>query len=369
MATSQRTTATILPLFHSCEGDTSQDQNSVNSGSAPASSCSQSPTFALSQNKHIDSASQHPHSPPRHVAEPSERSCLQLSSSVGTKETRKLSPRNNSSSLNAQNSPVSRLCGKERYEIKTVPEVRDITGSLKSEVSLRNSVMTNSDASKIYRSLRKSVDGCEQDSKSSSPVAIVESSKQSDQDDPESPVSNIQESSLVSRIRHSLSMSNYQKSDIAERISDRSEVSESCCEEKNFSALKEEQNENMCVEKSASVGSADDNVPSPLSDSLLHKPASVTSCNNSRDTEEKVSEDRERNINPFDCDRNNYEWTLKVCKVKRACSRLPFYIPPYKMDVHTYITYFKSCINEQAARLIEVSCMLMDYRFQTSTLS
>ncbi|PNF41201.1 hypothetical protein B7P43_G01455 [Cryptotermes secundus] len=182
-------------------------------------------------------------------------------------------------------------------------------------------------------------------SSSSSPIPVVESSEHSDQDILESSVPNIQESSLVKKVQNSLTVSNYQ-----ERIGDKSEANDDCHEESNFSALKE-RTEEMDVEKCARVSSSVDNVPSPSSDSL----SNITlNCNSNREVERKGSEDRERNINPFNCDRSNYERTLKVRKVKRACSRFPFYIPPYKMDIHTYITYFKRSLNEQAARLIEV---------------
>jgi hypothetical protein len=198
---------------------------------------------------------------------------------------------------------------------------------------------------------------------SSSPVPVVEPIEHSNQDILES--SNVQESSLVKKVQNSLSMSNYQKSDTKESIGDKSEVNEDCCEMNDFSALKEERTEEMDVEKCACVSSAVDNVPSPSSDSL----SNITSnYNSSRDAGRKGSEDRERNINPFDCDRSNYERTLRVRKVKRTCSRMPFYIPPYKMDIRTYITYFKRNINEQAARLIEVSSMFVDYRLILAVL-
>jgi hypothetical protein len=363
----QRTTATVLPLYRFSEGVTSQDQNTVNSGSASVSSCTRSHTVGVSQNQRVDSASEDSHSPIRRVAQPSVRKCLRPSPGVEMKETRELNPKNNSSSLNSPSSPFSRLSDEEQYKLQTIPQTECVTGSLKSEASCRNSVMTRSDVPKITRSSRKSIERCEQDSTSSSEVPVVESSKHSDQDDLESPMSNVQESSLVRRIQHSLRLSNYQKSEIKEIINDISEVNEDCFEENNFNALKE-QTENMDMEKSVPASSTVDNVPSLLSYSLLNEAKSTTNCNSSTDIEKSVSEDRERNINAFDCDRSNYERALKVRKVKRSCSRLPFYIPPRKMDIHTYITYFKRSIKEQAARLIEVSCFLMEYGFKATSL-
>jgi hypothetical protein len=268
------------------------------------------------------------------------------------KNTAKLNPRNNLSSLNTQSLSLSGPSDKERDEPQTVSGTRHVTGSLKSEESFRNGVMTSSGTYTVT----------EPSNASSSPIPIVESSEHSDQDTLESSVSNIQESSLVKRVRNSLSMSNYQKSDTKERTGDKSEVNE----ESDFSALKGERTEEMDVEECARVSSAVDNVPSPSSDSL----SNITpNCNSSRDAGSKGSEDRERNINPFNCDRSNYERTLKVRKVKRACSRFPFYIPPYKMDIHTYITYFKRSINEQAARLIEVSSMFVEYWLSLTVLA
>jgi hypothetical protein len=360
---SQRT-ATVLPLFRFCEGDMSQDQKTVNSGSASVSSCSQSPTVGVSQNQEVGSASEDSHSPVRHVAQPSARRCLRLSP-MEIKETGKLNPKNNSSSLNPPSSLFSRLSDKEQCELETVPQSKCVTGSLNLEACHRNSVMTSSDVPEITRSARKNVERCEQDSVSSSPVPVVESSKHSDEDDLESPMPNIQESSLVKRIQHSLNMSNYQKSEIKEIINDIPLVKEDQCEENNFNALKE-QMDNMDMEKNASAGSTVDIVPSSLNYSLLNETKSTTNCNSSRNIKRNVSEDRERNINAFDCDRSNYERTMKVCKVKRACSRLPFYIPPRKMDIHTYITYFKRSIKEQVTCLIEVSCLLVKYGFQAT---
>jgi hypothetical protein len=265
------------------------------------------------------------------------------------KENAKPNPRNSlSSGLNTKNLSLSGLSDKERPEPQTVPETKHVTESQKLEESFRDSIMTSSGTRTVTEPSRTS----------SSPIPVVESSVHSDQDDLESSVPNVQESSLVKKVQNSLSMSNYQKGDTKERIGDKSEVNEDCCEDNDFSALKEEQTEEMDVDKYGRVSSAVDNVPSPSSDSLSNI---APNCSN-RDDGRKGSEDRERNINPFDCDRSNYERTLKVRKVKRAYSRLPFYIPPFRMDIHTYITYFKRSINEQAARLIEVSSTFVECR-------
>lgn len=329
-APSQRATATVLPLCRSHEDDLSQDQNTVNISLSAVSSCSKSPMVVVSHSKQVGSATQDSQALPRCVAEPSVRRGLRPRTNIEMKKT-----------ANTESLSLSGPADKERHEPQTVPGAKHVTGLLKLEESFRNSVMTSSGTRTVTGPSRAS----------SSPVPVVESSEHSDEDILESSVSNVQESSLVKKVQNSLSMSNYRKSDTKERIGDKSEVNEDCCERNDFSALKEEQTEEMDMEKCARVSSTVDNVPSPSSDSL----SNITSnCNSSRDVGRKGSEDRERNINPFDCDRSNYERTLKVRKVRRTCSRMPFYIPPYRMDIHTYITYFKRSINEQAARLIEV---------------
>ncbi|KDR19243.1 hypothetical protein L798_06298 [Zootermopsis nevadensis] len=351
VAPSQRTTATVLPLFRFCEGDMSQDQTTVNSGSASVPSCSESNPVDVSQNQQVDSKFEDSHSPIRCVAQPSVRRHMRSSPDVEMKEFKKLNPKNNLSRLNSSSSPLSRLSDKEQDELQTVPQTERVTEVLKSEAPHRNSVMTSSDVPKLTLSSRKSVEHREQGTTSSSTVP-VKSSKHSDQDALVSPVSNSQESFLVRRMQHSLRMSNDRKNDVKEKINDISEINEDCCEENNFDALKE-QTEDM--EKMTPGCSSVDNVPSSSSYSPSNEAKSKENCNNSRDTKKKVSEDRERNINAFDCDRSNYGRTLKARKAKRARLRLPFYIPPRKMDIHTYITYFKTSIKEQAVRLIEVS--------------
>jgi hypothetical protein len=248
----------------------------------------------------------------------------------------KLKPRNNLSSLNTQNLSLSGLSNKEGDLLQTVPETKHVTGSPKSEEPFRTCVVTLTDIglSRI----------------SSSTIAVVESSDLSDQDDLKSPVSDVQESSVVKKVQNSLSCC--QKGDTKQKIGGSPEVNEDCCEKNCFSALGEEPVEGMDVEKCVCVSSVLCNVRSVSSDSL----SDITPiCNSSREVGRKGSQDKERNINPFDCDRSNYERSLKVRKVKRACSRLPFYIPPYKMDIYTYITYFKRSIKEQAECLLEVS--------------
>ncbi|XP_023725068.1 uncharacterized protein LOC111874060 isoform X3 [Cryptotermes secundus] len=323
------TTATVSPLCCCHEDDLSQDQNTVTISLSSVSSCSKSPAV-VSKSEQVDSSTQDSQDLPRCVAEPSARRGLRPRPNVGMKKTTKLNPTNNLSGLNSQSLSLSGPSNKERDEPQTVSG-----GSLKSEECFKNSAMTSSGTCTVTGP----------SSSSSSPIPVVESSEHSDQDILESSVPNIQESSLVKKVQNSLTVSNYQ-----ERIGDKSEANDDCHEESNFSALKE-RTEEMDVEKCARVSSSVDNVPSPSSDSL----SNITlNCNSNREVERKGSEDRERNINPFNCDRSNYERTLKVRKVKRACSRFPFYIPPYKMDIHTYITYFKRSLNEQAARLIEV---------------
>jgi hypothetical protein len=263
------------------------------------------------------------------------RRSLRLRVNIGTNNIAKLNPRNNLSSLNAQNSSSLGLSNKERDLPQTVPGTEHVTGSSESEESFRTSVMTSSGARTGTRL---------------SPIPIVESSEYSDEDNLESPVSDVQESCVVERVQKSLTY--YQKSDTKQKIAGGPEVSEDSCEKNGFSAFREEPVDEMDVEKCVCVSSALGNVPSPSSDSL----SDITpNCKSGRDLVKKGSQDRERNINPFDCDRSNYERGLKVRKMKRACSRLPFYIPPYKMDIYTYLTYFKRGIKEQAARLLEVS--------------
>lgn len=350
VAPSQHTAATVVPVLLPYEGDVSQNRNTPNSGSLSMSPCSSSITdFPENQD---DSASQDSQSPPRHVGQLSVRRCLRSNPNVEMKAAGKMSPINDSSVVSTQKPPFSVLHDKQGHELQVVPETQHVPGSLKSEHTDRT-VMTNGDTLQTTKSSRIS-ESCEYVSMPSSPVLVVESPKPSDPDGLESSVSHVQVSSSISRIQHSLKMSHYRKKDTKERSNDKSEVNEDCCEENNISALRQEGNENMGVENCASVFGSVDNVPSPLSDTMLNDVTSVINCNSSRDVKKKDSEDQERNINPFDCDRSNYEWTLKVQKVKRTCSRQPFYIPPFKMDVDTYISYFKRSISEQTARLIEV---------------
>jgi hypothetical protein len=364
VAPSQCTTATVPPFLHSCESDVCEEQNTVNSGSAPMSPCEKSPRVSVSQNQQVDSASEDSNSPIMHVAKPSARRFLRASPNVEMNETSKLSPKNNSPGLNSSSSPFSRLFDKEQHKVQTVPETEHVAGS---ETSLMDSVMTSSEVPTITRSSPKSAEQCDQDSTSSSPLTVAESSY-CDQGDLDSPMSTLQESSLVTRIQHSLSMSNCHKNKTRAVISDKSDVNDDCCEENNFNALKED-TENLDLEESVSASGAVDNVPSLLSYSLLNEATSITNGDSNKETEIKKMEDQERNIKAFNCDRSNYERTFKVRKVKRACSRLPFYIPPCKMDVHTYILYFKRCIKEQASRLIEVSCLLVEYGFEVASLT
>jgi hypothetical protein len=343
----------VLPY----EDDMSQNQNTVNSGSLSVSPCSSSITdFPENQ---TDSASQDSQSSLRRVVQPSARRCLRSRPNVEMKGAGKMSPRNDSSVVTTQKPPFSGLLDKQGHKLQVVPETQHVPGPLKSEATHRKTVMTNGDTLEITKSSRKS-ESCEYVSMPSSPVHVIEPPKHSDPDGVES--------SMVSRIQHSLKMSHDQKKDAEERSNDKSEVNEDCCEENNISALKQEETENMGVENCASAFGSVDHVPSPLSDTMLNDVTSMINCNNDRDVKKKESEDQERNINPFDCDRSNYEGTLKVCKEKRTCLRQPFYIPPFKMDVDTYISYFKRSISEQTARLIEVSCMVVEYRFSAVSL-
>jgi hypothetical protein len=335
VAPSQRTTAKVLPLCHSHEEDLSQNQNTVNISLSSASLCSKCPTVAVSQNLQVVSGTPDSQTSHRCVAEPTVRRGLRPRVNIG-----KLKPRNNLSSLNTQNLCSSGLSNKEGDLLQTVPGTEHVTESPKSEESSGTGVVTSSGTCTDIRLSRIS----------SSTIPVVESLDHSDQDNLESPVSDVQESSVVKRVQNSLSCC--QKSDTKQRIGGRPEVNENCCEKNSFSALREEPVEGMDVEKCVCVSSALSNVPSPSSDSL----SGITPiCNSSKDVGRKGSQDQERNINPFDCDRSNYERSLKVRKVKRVCSRLPFYIPPCKMDIYSYITYFKKGIKEQAARLLEVS--------------
>jgi len=357
---SEHAAATNVPILLPCEGDMPQNQNTVNSGSLSVSPCSSSITD-LPENQ-VDSASQDSLSSPRRVVQPSVRRCLRSRPNVEIKATEKISPRNDSFVVNTQKPPVSALHDKQRDKLQTVPEIQHVPESLKSEATHRKTVVTNGDTIQITKSTKKS-ESCEYLSTPSSPANVVKTRKPTDPDDMESSVSHVQESSLVSRIHHSLNMSHNWNKDTKERSNDKPEVNEDCSEENNTSALRQEETENLGVEKCASLFGATDNVPSPLSDAPLSDVTSVINCNSSGDVKKKESEDQERNINPFDCDRSNYEQTLKVHKVKRTCSRQPFYIPPYKMDVDTYISYFKRSISEQISRLIEVSCTMVEYRF------
>jgi len=357
---SQHATATDVPILLPYEGDVPQNQSTVNSDALSVSPCSSSiPDFPENQ---VDSASQDSHSLPRRVVQPSVRRCLRSRPNVDIKATEKMSPRNDSFVVNTQKLPISALHDKQMNELRAVPEMQHVPGSLKSEATHRKTVMSNGDTIQITKSTEKS-ESCEYLSTPSSPASVVKTPKPTDPADMESSVSHIQESPLVSRIQHSLNMSHNCKKDTKERSNDKPEANEDCSEENNISALRKEEIENVGVEKCASVSGAVDNVPSPLSDTLLSDVTSVINCNSSSDVKKKESEDQERNINPFDCDRSNYEQTLKVHKVKRTCSRQPFYIPPYKMDVDTYISYFKRRISEQISRLIEVSCTMVEYRF------
>ena len=93
-------------------------------------------------------------------------------------------------------------------------------------------------------------------------------------------------------------------------------------------------------------------VPSPSNPSPSDENASLVA-------QRKVVNDQERNIDAFSCDRSNYELALRVSKPRKMCSRLPFFIPPRKMDVDSYIAYFKKCVSEKAAKLLEVSLFLL----------
>lgn len=348
---SQHATATDVPILLPYEGDVPQNQSTVNSDSLSVSPCSSSiPDFPENQ---VDSASQDSQSLPRRVVQPSVRRCLRSRPNVEIKATEKMSPRNDSFVVNTQKPPISALHDKQMDELRTVPEMQHVPESVKSEATHRKTVMANGDTIQITKSTEKS-ESCEYLSTPSSPASVVKTPKPTDPADMESSVSHVQESSLVNRIQHSLNMSHNWKKDTKERSNNKPEANEDCSEENNISALRQEEIENVGVEKCASVFGAVDNVPSPLSDTLLSDVTSVINCNSSSDVKKKESEDQERNINPFDCDRSNYEQTLKVHKVKRTCSRQPFYIPPYKMDVDTYISYFKRRISEQISRLIEV---------------
>ncbi|KAJ9574739.1 hypothetical protein L9F63_008109, partial [Diploptera punctata] len=90
----------------------------------------------------------------------------------------------------------------------------------------------------------------------------------------------------------------------------------------------------------------DESVPLPSDE-----PVSNDSKNS--EDESKVNDDRERNIDAFNCERSNYELSLKVRKPRKMCSRLPFYIPSHKMDVHSFIAYFKKCVTERNAKILE----------------
>jgi len=338
VVTSQHAAATNVPILLPYEGDMPQSQNTVNSGSLLVSPCSSSITDC--PENQVDSASQDSPSSPRRVVRPSARRCLRSRPNVEIKAIEKTHPTNDSFVVNTKKPPISGLRDKRRDELRTVPEMQHVPGSLKSEVTHRKTVVANGDTIQITKSTKKS-ESCEYLSMPSSPANVVKTTKPADPDDMESSVSHVQE-------------------DTNERSNNKPEVNEDCSEENNNSALRQEETENK---KCASVFGAVDNVPSPLSDTLLSDVTSVINCNSSRDVKKKESEDQERNINPFDCDRSNYEQTLKVHKVKRTCSRQPFYIPPYKMDVDTYISYFKRSISEQISRLVAVSCTVVEYRF------
>jgi hypothetical protein len=351
---SQHAASTVVPLLLPCEGDMPQNENSGSLSASPSSS-----SISDFPENQVEPAPQDSQSSPRHVVQPSVRRCLRSRPNIEIKATEKMSPRNDSSVASAQKPPLSALHDEQRDELQIVPETRCVAGSLKSEATHRKTAMTNGDTIQITESSGKS-ENCEYLSTPFSSADVVKTAKSTDPDDLESSVSHVQDSALVSRIQHSLKMSHNWKKDTKERGNDRSEVNEDCSEENNISALRKEEIENVGVEKCASVFGAVDNVPSPLSDTLLSDVTSMINCNSSGDVKKRVSEDQERNINPFDCDRSNYEWTLKVRKVKRTCSRQPFYIPPFKMDVDTYIAYFKRSISEQIARLIEVSCIVVE---------
>jgi len=357
---SQHAAATNVPILLPDEGDMPQSQSTLNSGSLSVLPCSSSVTD-FPENE-VDSASQDSLSLPRRVVQPSARRSLRPN--VEIKATEKIRPTNDSFVVNTQKPPISGLDDNQKDELGTVPEVQHVPESLKSEATHRKTLMANGDTIQITESTKKS-ESCEYLSAPSSPANVVKTTKPTDPDDMESAVSHVQESSLVSRIHHSLNMSHNWKKDTKERSNDKPEVNEDCSEENNNSALRQEEIENLGVEKCASVFGAVDNVPSPLSDTLLSDVTSVINCNSSGDVKKKESEDQERNINPFDCDRSNYEQAMKVHKVKRTCSRQPFYIPPYKMDVDTYISYFKKSISEQISRLVEVSCTVVEYRFSS----
>lgn len=361
----QHAAATDVPILLPYEGDMPQNQNTVNSGSLSVSPCSSSVTdFPENQ---IDSESQDCQSSPRRVVQPSVRRCLRSRPNVEIKATEKMSPRKDSFAVNTQEPPVSPLYDKQSDELRTVPEMQHVPGSLRLEAAHKKTVKADGDTIQITKSTKKS-ENCECLSTLSSPASVVKTPKPTDPDDMESSVYHVKESSLVSRIQHSLNISHNWKNDTKERSNDKPEVNEDCSEENNISALRQEEIGNVSVEKCASVFGTVDNVPSPLSDTLLSDVSSVINCNSSGDVKKKELEDQERNINPFDCDRSNYEQTLKVRKVKRTCSRQPFYIPPYKMDVDTYISYFKRSISEQISRLIEVSCTMVEYRYSVLQL-
>jgi hypothetical protein len=340
VAASQPTTATVLPRCRSHEDDLSHRQNTENISLSSVSSCAKSPTLAIPHDQEVVSATRDSQAPPRCGAEPSVRRGLRSRRNTGMDSIEILNPENSLSSLSARNLSSSGLSNRARYFPETVPGTERITGPLKSEGSFRISDMPSSGTHTDTGPSRTL----------SSPITVSESPEYSDQDILESSVPDVPESSLVKKVQNSLSY--YEKSDSKEGIGNRPQVNEDFCEKSNFSALREEPAEGMDVEKCVCVSSAVDNVLSPSSDSLSNITAN---CYSSRDVGSRGSEDQERNINAFNCDRSNYERTLRVRKVKRACSRLPFYIPPYKMDIYTYITYFKRRIKEQAARLIEVS--------------
>jgi hypothetical protein len=353
---SQHTATTVVPVFLPHEGEVSQNRSTVNSGSLLMSPCSNSLTD-FPENE-ADSASQDAQSSPRCTVKPSARRCLRLRPNVEMKAAGKMSPRNDLSTVSAQNPHLSGLHDKQGDELQIVPETQHVPGPLKSQAIHKKTVMTDGDTLQITKTSRKS-ESCEYVFTPASPVHVIKSPRHSDPDVLESSVSHIQESCLVSRIQHSLKMSHNQKDITKESSNEKSERNEDCCQENNISALRKEEIKNRGVEKCTYVCGAADNVPSPLGGTLLNDVTLVNNCNIVMDVKKKESEDQERNINPLDCDRSNYERTLKVRKAKGTCSRRPFYIAPFKMDVDTYITYFKRSISEQTARLIEVSCMLV----------
>ncbi|XP_069689184.1 uncharacterized protein [Periplaneta americana] len=344
-----RTTATVPPLHRS--GVRDKPQNIENSLPISTPSHSVTPKKVLSPSQQDGFDGEHSPSLLRSSMTPSARRGLRSQTGMSSSKL----------------SPMREIRESSPGSLSSKVIIHDIILDSKEPVKEREqdsealSISFKSDASKTRKETIIKVtildDNCEQDS--SSPVP-GQSSKNFDHDETESRASSEHESSPVRKIRQSLKTSLNFQQNVSKEISSKtcemkSEVdNENCSEQSNISALDEEETVKMDKEISASVGPASDNVPSPLSDSLLNESPPPSGVNNSHSDVKKIGEDKERNIDAFNCDRSNYERTLKVRKVKRTCSRQPFYIPPYKMNIHTYIAYFKRCVNEQAARLIEV---------------